>query len=72
MMDSHIGGIPCLIEIIFWSPADLDDKYECDWVVRDRRGRPAPWLRAKMTKADEHRIEREVFRHMTRGNRNDD
>ena len=72
MMHTHIGGIPCCIEILFWAPAQADVGYECDWAVRDQRGRPAPWLSAKMTKADEHRIEREVFRHMTRGNRNDD
>ena len=72
MMDSHIGGIPCLIEIIFWSPADLDDKYECDWVVRDRCGKAAIWLQRKLTKADIDRIDGEVFRHMTRGNHNDD
>jgi len=72
MIHTHIGGIPCCIEILFWAPAQADVGYECDWVVRDRCGKAAIWLQRKLTKADIDRIDGEVFRHMTRGNHNDD
>ena len=69
MIEARISGIPCLIDVINtgWStpaithllpedchPADG----ECaDYVVCDRRGRPAPWLQRKMTDKDIDRIE---------------
>jgi hypothetical protein len=33
---------------------------ESEWVVLDRRGRPAAWLERKLTDAERSRIEQEV------------
>lgn len=46
-MAARIAGIPCLIDI------ECDGSFE----VCDSRRRPAPWLAAKMTLADEIAIE---------------
>jgi hypothetical protein len=61
---TRIAGIPCQVEVghFFRQPA-LGPRADSDWdcygytdlefEVLDRRGRPAPWLRKKVTEADE-------------------
>ena len=71
-IESRVAGIPCLIGVTDFSSvrgsysyhADSDMDYygytESEWVVLDRRGRPAAWLERKLTDADRSRIEQEV------------
>jgi hypothetical protein len=71
-IESTVAGIPCLIGVTEFSSvrgsysyhADSDMDYygytESEWVVLDRRGRPAAWLERKLTDADRSRIEQEV------------
>ena len=76
-IESRVAGIPCLIGVTYFesvrgsydyhavSDMDYHGYSESDWVVCDRRGRPAPWLEKKMTSKDESRIEREIAKHMS-------
>jgi hypothetical protein len=71
-IESTVAGIPCLIGVTEFSSvrgsysyhADSDMDYygytESEWVVLDRRGRPAAWLDRKLTGADRSRIEQKV------------
>jgi hypothetical protein len=71
-IESTVAGIPCLIGVTEFSSvrgsysyhADSDMDYygytESEWVVLDRRGRPAAWLERKLTDAERSRIEQEV------------
>jgi hypothetical protein len=71
-IESTVAGIPCLIGVTEFSSvrgsysyhADSDMDYygytESEWVVLDRRGRPAAWLERKLTDAECSRIEQEV------------
>lgn len=70
-MESQIAGIPCLIEITYFTKVKGDsstwasdwDYYgytESEWNVRDRKGYSATWLEKKMTSADSARIEAEI------------
>lgn len=70
-IESHIQGIPCLIEITHFDQVKGDsstwasdwDYYgytESEWNVRDRRGYRAAWLENKLTDADRERIEIEI------------
>jgi hypothetical protein len=71
LMETHIAGIPCTIcvECVRAVPPDprADNPWdyygytEFDYTVCDRRGRPAPWLEKKLTRADEARIHDEYF-----------
>jgi hypothetical protein len=74
MLESRIAGIPCKIRLDYISgnyvPAyisgDPDDCYEAEYpdiefTVCDSKGRPSPWLKAKMTMADGMRIENELL-----------
>lgn len=70
-MDSRIAGIPCQIDVLRVfvqkpnSRADNPDDFygytEVEFDVCDRRGRPAPWVEAKMTDEDRSRIETEIL-----------
>lgn len=70
-MDSRIAGIPCKIDVLHvyvqkpnrWAdnPDDFRGYSEVEFDVCDRRGRPAPWLEAKMTDEDQRRIEAEIL-----------
>ncbi len=72
-MESRIAGIPCQIDVVHIEPytrAHLrghPDNWEperggeIEFDVCDRRGRPAPWLEAKMTDGDRQRIETEIL-----------
>jgi hypothetical protein len=71
-IESTVAGIPCLIGVTEFNSvrgsysyhADSDMDYygytESEWVVLDRRGRPAAWLERKLTDAERSRIEQEV------------
>jgi hypothetical protein len=71
-IESTVAGIPCLIGVTEFSSvrgsysyhADSDMDYygytESEWMVLDRRGRPAAWLERKLTDAERSRIEQEV------------
>ena len=68
-------GIPALAGITYYdyqaplrgSPylcACSDDFYgheELEWVILDRRGKPAPWLDRKLTQADREEITRALL-----------
>lgn len=72
-MDTRIAGIPCKIDVLtaevrkgsYSRQAETPDDYygyKCiEFNVCDRRGRPAPWLEAKMTEQDIERIELEII-----------
>ncbi len=75
-IQTRVAGIPCIIGVTHYQSvrgsynrhADSDWDYhgytECEFVVCDRRGRPAPWLQKKMTSTDESRIEHEIDQQM--------
>ena len=72
-METRISGIPCVINYTVsgnYLPAYINappeycyeaEYPEIEFVVCDRRGRPAPWLAAKMTAEDIQRIETEIL-----------
>lgn len=74
--DATVMGIPAIIRVTYWEPyvpAKVSGPPEycypaeggCgDWEVLDRRGRPAPWLEAKITDAERERLEQLVFDYM--------
>ena len=74
IFDSHIQGIPCQIEITHYTPPerrmvtcttiDPPDPGELEWQVLDRKGYPAAWLEAKMTRDDRWRIDGECEREL--------
>jgi len=71
--EDRVAGIPCVIVVTSWEPFRrgrvsgppelcYPDEGGCgDWEVRDRRGRPAPWLERKLTDAERERIDQRVF-----------
>ena len=71
--EDRVAGLPCLIVVTYWEPyvpAKVSGPPEycypaeggcCEWEVRDRRGRPAPWLERKLTDAERERIDQLVF-----------
>ena len=75
-IETRVAGIPCVIGVVeyisvagsYCQSADSDWDYhgysESDWVVCDRRGRPAPWLAKKLTSKIEAQIEREIAEYM--------
>jgi len=77
--NTRAAGIPCQVGVTSWDkfvPARICGPVELcypaeggdgTWELLDLRGRPAHWLEAKLTPADQDRIEREVFDHMERG-----
>jgi hypothetical protein len=75
-IETTVCGIPCIVKVLNWEPyvpAKTGGPPEyCypaeggygDWQVCDRKGRPAPWLEAKMTDRDRNVLEEEIFNHM--------
>jgi len=67
-IETRVAGIPCIIGVEEyqegsgdkWCDSDMDYYGYSEWVVCDRRGRPAPWLERKLTGKDESRIESEI------------
>ena len=75
IFDTHISGIPCQCEVIYYSPyipakitgtgfGDAEPPCYGDFIYRilDRKGYPAPWLERKMTDKDEMRIFEEYIK----------
>ena len=73
MIEARVCGIPCLIDVThFFRQAPLGPSADSDWdcygyteiefEVCDRRGRRAPWLERKMTKADREEVKNLVQR----------
>ena len=72
-METYIAGIPCHIDYTIsgqYVPAKTnappehcypEEHPEVEFIVCDRRGRPAPWLEKKMTEQDSNRIELEIL-----------
>ncbi len=74
MIPARIAGIPCLIEVTEfvtvppWSgpastaPSEMDfcGYNEIEYIVCDRRGRPAPWLEEKISQQDRVDIEDKI------------
>ena len=70
--ESRVAGIPCIIGVTHYvsvkgsysynAASDMDyyGYTECDFVVLDRRGRPAPWLERKLDDRMESDIEQEI------------
>jgi hypothetical protein len=73
LFETKVAGIPCTIDVHLATRVNGSHSYsaasdfdfhgytEFQYTVCDQRGRPAPWLEKKMTKADEERIESEYF-----------
>lgn len=67
-IESRIAGIPCIIGVEDyqqgsgdkWCDSDVDYYGYSEWVVCDRRGRPAPWLERKLTDKITREIEQEI------------
>jgi len=71
-IESYVAGIPCIIGVTYFdsvkgsydynaaSDMDYHGYIECEWVVCDRRGRPASWLAKKLTSKIEAEIEQEI------------
>lgn len=71
---TRVAGIPCICEATYYaegSPmritgtgfgdADPPEYEEFEYTILDRRGRPAPWLEAKLTDDDDLRLKREYL-----------
>lgn len=71
MLDAVVCGIPCKVNVIRadYSPpncrADNPDDYyggyDIEFEICDRKGRPAPWLENKMSRADEDKLIGEIL-----------
>jgi hypothetical protein len=83
MIDTHIQGIPCQVEMTgghyvkpwqgsaYNCPSDWDyygGWFDVEFEIYDRKGYRAKWLEKKMTAADEQRIIEEL----TQDRENDD
>jgi len=64
-LEVRIQGIPAIVEVtsvVRATPAgargylDPPEPAEVEFIVMDRRGRPAPWLARKMSQADVQQI----------------
>jgi hypothetical protein len=74
-IETRVAGIPCIVGVTHFesvrgsfsyhaaSDWDYHGYIEAEWVVCDRRGRPAPWLERKLTSKDSSRIESEIAEH---------
>lgn len=75
-IESRVCGIPCIIGVTDYEsyvPAYISGPPEnCypaeggsgDFVILDRRGRPAPWLERKMSAKDEQEVQEAIFNYM--------
>lgn len=82
--EARVAGIPCVVGVLSYIPyraayTSGPPEHCCDaeggeseWIILDRRGRPAPWLEKKLTDAEKRRIDNEVIEHMSRSICDDD
>ena len=68
IFDTKVAGIPCQCKVTHYlsgKPAYIEgppenaeeaEPEEFEYVILDRRGRPAPWLQRKVTPADDERL----------------
>ncbi len=74
---ARVAGIPAVARVTYahytrpdpftWaSDWDFYGGWTLDWEICDSRGRPAPWLEKKLTKADRKRIEAELIEALER------
>ena len=75
-IETRVAGIPCIVGVTHFesvrgsfsyhaaSDMDYHGYTESEWVVCDRRGRPAPWLERKLTSKETSRIESEIVEYM--------
>jgi hypothetical protein len=71
-IETHVAGIPCVVRVTYFSPADLGciggeadfwrppSPPDIEYHVLDRRGRPAEWLEKKLNQRDRARLEDEI------------
>ena len=71
--DTKVQGIPCTVRVDYVcvvkgsysyhaaSDHDYSGYTDFEYTICDRRGRPAPWLERKATKADHDHIYEEYF-----------
>lgn len=66
MHSTHVARIPCLVNVTYYYPGSQGsylgppEPETWEWEIRDRNGHKAPWLEAKLTRADQDRIENEL------------
>lgn len=60
-IETRIAGIPCIIAVTEYD--DEDSSISLDYVVCDRRGRPAPWLACKLTAKTAANVDQVVINH---------
>jgi hypothetical protein len=74
IIDTRVQGIPCHAELLHYSPGSPgyisgppescyeSEQEEWEYRILDRRGRPAPWLEAKVTDDDREQIESDFIK----------
>jgi hypothetical protein len=81
IIEHRVKGIPCWVKVNFYHDTppwrgpihrcDSDWDYygntEIDFNILDRRGRPAPWLEAKLSDADRTALESEIIEYIKSG-----
>lgn len=69
---TRVAGIPCICEVTYYTEgapmritgtgfgdAEPPEEPEFEYRILDRKGKPAPWLEAKLTDNDDARLLRE-------------
>lgn len=69
-IETRVRGIPCVVGVIYYfraqpnpyahSDVDYYGYTDRDYIILDRKGRPAPWLENKMTKDDYAKVDKIV------------
>lgn len=59
MLGARVLGIPCIVEVLSYSRGEKPD-----WRLLDRRGRPAPWLERKLSRANREEVTEFVYKKM--------
>lgn len=69
-IETRVAGIPCQVEILEWEKYRRASRdYDAEggvgvWRLLDTKGRPAPWLEAKLSDRDIDYIEHLLFEEM--------
>ena len=67
IVDVRISGIPATVRVTHWIRDRMSGLVDADWEVCDQRGRPAPWLEAKVTDQDHEAIWESILEDWRRG-----